>query len=454
MAFSKYALLLFVVMGLANCTNPSSIGTDFIGTDLISVTKVDSLTVSAQTVNPGAINVYQGQSNLSRYLCGNLNDDYFGSSRSEIYGQLRVRDNTRDFNYSSIDSVVLSLRYDSTSFYGNWENEDIDIQVYRLTEDIDAEADYTSDTSFMTEASPIGEILNFKAEPSEPVIIEIENNEGEIDTILVAPQLRIPIDISIGEEILEYDSLPLSDNEVFLQSFKGVKLAVESDNTMLAFRLITPETRMIVYYRNENDEPAEMNLSFTDRSAVIPRFSHNYEGSEVESFISEPVLGDSLLFLQSMAGVESQIELPDLSDYDNLELNHARLSFTVASDLPDNLTNLFPPVEQLTAIRTDEEGEIRLIIDAVLAESQAGSREFLEESFGGFINEVDISMGETIQQYSLSITQFVESVRQGEVEPVLRIRPRLKNVSAGRSIILGPGHSDYPMKLTLVFSTP
>jgi hypothetical protein len=454
MAFNKYGLLLFVVIALANCTNPSSIGTDFIGTDLISVTKVDSLAVQARTVAPGAINVYQNQSNLSRYLCGNLRDDYFGMSRSEIYGQLRVRDNTRDFNYSSIDSVVLSLRYDSTSFYGNWMNEEFDIEVFRLSESIDAESDYRSDTTFMSEAAPIGQRMNVKAEPSEPVVILFEDSDGEIDTVTVAPQLRIPIDARIGEEILAYDSLALSDNEVFLESFKGVKIAVESENTMLAFRLITPETRMIVYYRNEADEPAEMNLSFTDRSAVVPNFSHEFDGSISSSFVDQPQLGDSLIFTQSMAGIEAEIELPDLSDWDHLELNNASLSFTLAPDLPDNLTNLFPPAEQVTAIRTNEEGEIRLLTDAVLAESQAGSREFLEAAFGGFIQEVEQPNGPALQKYTISITQFVERVRTGEIDPVLRIRPRLKNVTAGRSIILGPGHSEYPMKFTLVFSTP
>jgi len=440
-------------MGIANCTNPSSIGTDFIGTDLISVTTVDSLSVRTKTVSPGPINVYQGQANLSRYLSGNLNDDYFGSSRSEIFGQLRVRDNTRNFNNSSIDSVVLSLRYDSTSFYGNWKNEEIDIQVFRLTESIDAEAEYTSDVSFMTEADPIGERMGFKAEPSKPVIIEFET-DGEIDTVAIAPQLRIPIDISIGEEILAYDSLPLSNNEVFLESFKGVKLAIESQNSMLAFRLITPETRMIIYYRNEDNDPAEMNLSFTDRSAVIPRFSHEYENSEVEAFIEQQDLGDSLIFTQSMAGVEAQIELPDLSDYDNLALNHASLSFTIAPDLPGNLTNLFPPARQLTGVRSDEEEDLLLIIDAILAESQAGSQEFLQETFGGFLKEEQLEDGNVRQHYDLFITQFVQRVRKGEVEPIFRIRPRLKNVSAGRSILLGPGHSEFPMKLTLVFSTP
>jgi hypothetical protein len=454
MSLNPYFLLLIVVVALLKCTNPSSIGTDFIGSDLISVTKVDSLQVKTKTTAPGAINVYQEQANLSRYLCGNLSDDYFGQSRAEIYGQLRVRDNTRNFNFSSIDSVVLSLRYDSTSFYGNWENETIDIEVFRLTESIDAEADYDSDAEFAAEMDPIGSRMGFKAEPSKPVVIDFEDSDGDIDTVTVAPQLRIPIDMSIAEEILSYDSLALSDNEVFLESFKGVKLAVESENSMLAFRLLTPETRMIVYYRNEDDDPAEMNLGFTDRSAVIPNFSHDYENSEVEPFIENETLGDSLIFTQSMAGVEAQFEFPDLSDYDNLELNHASISFTLAPDLPGNLTNLFPPSEQLTGVRVNENGDLRLLIDAVLAESQAGSQQFLEETFGGFIEEVEGPDGTIRQQYTLFITQFIESVRRGEVEPVFRIRPRLKNITSSRAILLGAGDDTNPVEFTLVFSSP
>lgn len=436
------------------CTTPTSIGTDFIGSDLIEVENIDSTRVSAKTVNPGPIEVYQGSSNLSRYLCGVLNDDYLGRSSSQIFGQLRVRDNSRNFAYSSIDSVVLSLRYDSTSFYGNWENESLDIEVYRLEEGIDAEADYTSAASFLTSASPIGSRSDFKAEPSTPVIIDFEDEDGNIDTVLIAPQLRIPIDKSIGEEILAYDSLALSDNEVFLESFNGLNLRVLSENTMLAFNLVTAETRMIVYYRNEMDEPAEMNLSFTDLSAVIPNFEHDPSAGIVDEFIENPDLGDSLLFTQSMAGVETEITFPDLSDWEDFEINHAALSFTIADDLAGNMTSLFPPVRQMTAIQEDEEGELRLIRDAAIAESQAGSEQFLREVLGGFVEEEELEDGRVLRHYTLFITQFVEEVRKGQVDPVFRLRPRLKNVTAERSILYGPGHSEYPMKLKLVFSTP
>jgi len=447
-------LLLLAVIALMKCTTPTSIGTDFIGSDLIEVENIDTTKVSAKTINPGPIDVYQGSSNLSRYLCGTLNDDYFGHSSSQVFGQVRVRDNSRNFEYSSIDSVVLSLRYDSTSFYGNWENESLDIEVYRLEESIDAEADYTSGASFLTSANPIGSRSDFKAEPSTPVIIDFEDKEGNIDTVLIAPQLRVPIDKSIGEEILAYDSLALSDNEVFLESFKGLNLRVLSENTMLAFNLVTPQTRMIVYYRNEMDEPAEMNLSFTDLSAVIPSFEHDFSSGIVDGFIENPNLGDSLLFSQSMAGVETEITLPDLSDWQDFEINHAALSFTVADDLPGNLTNLFPPIRQITAIRVDEDGELRLIRDVAIAESQAGSEQFLREVLGGFIEEEELEDGQVLRHYTLFITQFIDEVRRGQVEPVFRLRPRLKNITAERSILYGPGHSEYPMKLKLVFSTP
>jgi hypothetical protein len=95
-----------------------------------------------------------------------------------------------------------------------------------------------------------------------------------------------------------------------------------------------------------------------------------------------------------------------------------------------------------------------LIRDVAIAESQAGSELFLREVLGGFIEEEELEDGQVLRHYTLFITQFIDEVRRGQVEPVFRLRPRLKNITAERSILYGPGHSEYPMKLKLVFSTP
>ncbi len=446
--------VLLLATLLHACTKPVSIGTDFIDEDQINLVEVDTFSLLAKTIDPGAITLYDSVPSLTRYLAGNLSDPIFGNSSSQIFGQLRMAFPNVNFpDNATLDSVVLGLSYDSLFSYGNYLTEKIDVEVYRLTEDMQFEAEYDSDVSFMTESSPIGQKNNFIPQLGKKRVILVEVSAGEIDTVELDPQLRVRIDDAIGQEFLSYDSLTLANSDNFTDLFKGINVRINSNNSMIAFRLLSSNTNMTMYYKEADSIPRIFTLGFTSRSPVLPTFTHDFSAGSIDPFIGDYMLGDSLLFTQGMAGVEFEVEIPHISDVENSLVNHAQLSFTVA-ELPEDDLEVYPPVDQLTAVYQSPTNMDQnfLVSDAEAAEIESNSQAFIEEAFGGFISEEEVN-GMTLRHYSMKITLQVAEMIAGDVPNSIKIRPRLKSLIADRSVIYGPGHSKYPMKLKLYLST-
>lgn len=444
--------VLLLATLLHACTKPSSIGTDFIDDDMINVEVIDTVTFNAKTVNPGPIVIYDSVPTLSRYMAGNLDDPIFGKSSSQIFGQLRmVEPGIHYFENATLDSVVLSLGYDTSSTYGNFEDEAIDVEVYRLMEDMEFEAEYMSDQTFMTDNTPIGQQTGFVPNLTKERVIFVETEPGVIDTVTLSPRLRLQLDDAIGEEIMGYDSLTLTDSDNFIELFKGINVRVNSDNSMHAFNLLSGSSRLTIYYKEDDTLSRQFHLGFTNRSSLIPSYQHDFSSSAIESFIDNETDGDSLLFTQGMAGVDIELEFPYLSELENGSVNYAELTFTVA-ELPGDDLSIFPPVEQLTGVYEDDMGINRLVLDAFLAEVENNNPVFIEEAFGGFIQEEMVN-GQKLQHYSLKITNQVSRMLEGSIPEKIKIRPRLKNIQADRVVIYGPGHSEHPMEFKLFLST-
>ena len=455
-------LLLSVLLAatlLHACTKPVPIGEDFVEDDQIDVLEVDTFSLVTRTINPGPIIIYDSLPSLSSYLAGNLTDPIFGQSSSQIFGELRMVFPGGEFpENASLDSVVLGLAYDTLNAFGNYQSEKIDVSVYRLTEDMEFKQRYFSDASFMTESAPIGQLEDFVPLLRKNVQIYQEDRNGNIDTITLPPQLRLRIDDAIGEEFLSYDTTVLDNNEAFTEMFKGINLRVDSENSMIAFRLLSQNATMTMFYKEADTIPRSFTLAFTLEtdnfsrgSALLPTFSHDHSNAPIEDFIDNEEMGDSLLFTQGMAGVEFEVEIPYIQNIDNNLVNYAELTFTVA-ELPEDNSMLFAPVDQLTAVYQDEEQDNRLVVDALLAEFENNRKEFIQEAFGGYVQEKDEN-GVTLHHYSMKLTTQVARMLDEEVPNKIIIRPRLKSRTASRVVVYGPGHSEYPMKFKTYLTT-
>ena len=175
-------------------------------------------------------------------------------------------------------------------------------------------------------------------------------------------------------------------------------------------------------------------------STKVISYTHDYAGSEIEPFIEDPALGDSLLFLQGYSGVNAKVTLNDLSNLQDVIINRAELE--VFGTILDEDKEFYPLPEQLIAAEIVDE-ELSLV------------RDF---SFSTSVGNVSLSGGdkedfeENIYQYKLNLSTHFQEIVDGDAsnEIILRLFPKPSNVR--RMAIFGPGHSTYPMKLVITYT--
>ena len=439
------ALSFLAVLSLANsCSRPTPIGADLLEQDRANVLFTDTINLITSSVSEDSVLTYSSDitRQLGRYLCGQFDDPVFGQTNSDIYTQFRYGSTgAPDFSASNIrlDSVVLLLAYDTLGFYGDTTLPQ-SIEIYRVTETMDSSDTYFSNATFTTESTPIGAINNFMPEPTSSVVLE----DMDGDTIsTIDPHLRIRLDDSFGMLLL--DTANYESQEVFMEAFKGLQIrATQTAEAMMGFRLLGPVssvTRLSVFF-TENDT-VELNYNFivSEVAVKLASFEHDYVGTDIPPFIDDTQLGDSILFLQGMAGPNIKIEIPGSQQLGNIIVNKAELEFTVATHPDDDMMN-FPPARNIIISRKDTDGDLVLINDVL----------FNFAAFGGIAEEVDDGNGNMVTKYKFNISSHFQEMVNGNLPDPLFLRIFGKQETASRVVFYGPGHSQFPAKLNLAYT--
>ena len=252
---------------------------------------------------------------VSTGLVGTYRDSVFGEATSSIYLQPLLSSNALVFGESdeqlTVDSVILSVEY--ASHFGDTSISQT-FEAYRLTEKLDFESNYYSDTSIQREASPLGS-LNFTPSPNKSVSFSQPNNIGNIDTVTVSAQIRIPLDTALGREIIsKQGQSELANNDNFTDFFKGIHLTpstgsmfMNNQAAILYFRLTATNTKMTIYYTSVNgqNETSKKAVDFPINTSSVRfnTFKHDYTGSAVESALQNPSTPSNFAFTEAMAGL-------------------------------------------------------------------------------------------------------------------------------------------------------
>jgi len=446
-----------------SCNEPSVIGGEVIDPDRPDVESTDTLTIIATSVRGDSVQTFDDLQLLSTYLCGNLGDPILGNSQAIINTQIRLS-GTPDTSVflgiptgeSELDSAVFVLAFDTLSYYGN-DSSLQDISVFMLDEDMDNNETYFSDRDFAA-TELLGSVQINPRFPDRNLPITITNN-GVLDTIFPA-QLRvsIPKNHPLFEDYLwNENSLIYYQNDTsLLDVFKGVKIQADTTmptDLMMAFNLRSPLSGMYLYYRSgigtSEVDTVRYRFQINENAAQMVHFRNNTTGSFVSDFINNEGNGDSLLFMQGMAGLDSRISIPYAENLDNAIINQAQLVVTVATKLMDD-EDVFhdDPIQQLLIVAKSADGELEFISDvdaSILAQNIPGV-------FGGDVKSVTKN-GVSIRQYKMNITDHFQDMVDG-ITPSndIFITAVPKGQSANRSIIFGPGHSTYPVKLNITYT--
>jgi Domain of unknown function (DUF4270) len=458
----KSISILTIISVFLSCAEPTSIGSEL--QESVNALSTDTLTIRMMTVPEDSVKVFDSNQNaaFSTFLCGNYMDELMGKTEASIFSQLRLTSPPPDAFYaengSILDSVVLHLPYNFNSFYGDTKAS-YTFEVYQMTEDMDKGDTYYSNKTFQYDPTPIG-TLTFTPPASTDTIDYVfpETETGSVlinDTSQLVNHLRIPLINSFGNIFtsLAEDNEILTETSDLLTFLKGIHIrSVQADDPgMLAFRLdelvssSSPGAGMTFYYHYPSitgDSILHRRYSLytnsTDNQYMAKTTSVTTEYlPEVENTFDMPVLGDDVAYIQALTGPNIKFEIPNVSAFRNTIINKAELVITVAS-AEDSLRRT-PP--QIVVATRSGDGTYQVTDDVLFA---------LGRGFGVFGGQEE-EIG-NLRQYRFNLSAVFQELVDIENEP-LYLRIFLKQEQVSRMTVFGPEHSQYPAKITLVYTT-
>lgn len=187
---------------------------------------------------------------------------------------------------------------------------------------------------------------------------------------------------------------------------------------------------------------------FRFRIDRFSNFEHDYTGSPVEQFIDgTEEAGDSLFFVQGMAGLNGTIDISAVQQYSGFLINKAEIELTVA-EMPEYDLENYPPISIYGANYELESGSLLAIQDLDLI------REFGFEAFGGELFEEEIN-GEKVMKLKFNVTNHVKNyIENPMIGSKIVLNSLFDSETPNRTVFYGAGHSKYPAKLNISFTKP
>ena len=385
----KNAAFYILLTVLFACNDPDIIGLDLPGSARFTITNdsIDNFTI--KTVSEDSLRSDESQ-NL---LLGQINDPIFGENKGSFCTQMLLTNNNIDaINGIEVDSVFLT--YSISDHYGDLnESEDLEINVYRLSEDIYKDSNYYSDESF--NYNPNNLVTNYFI------------NEGDSST---SSFINIQLDNSFGEMIMnETGGSNMIDNVAFLEFFKGLYLEATASNTILYLNPIADKSRFSIYYHEiEGDTALSFDFELGGDATRINMFNKK-DINDITPDVNE-------IFIQSMAGYKAEFDFTNLEEIQTKCLGKSINRVTIDFEAFEN--NDYPLHEKLYLLRENNEGKIVFLTD------------FTIEGEGHFGGEFDNNT------YSFNITRyFVQLLTNDQYTNKLYLVPVLGSANANRTIL-------------------
>lgn len=327
--FLKSTILLVsvVILFLSSCKEPAEMGVDKYSNQAVVPFFNDTTSIIAFSCKEDSIKTDEGTYNL----VGSYKDPFFGTTEAAFAFQVLPTTTTTFNDATTLDSVVLRLYYSASQ--GNVSTP-ITLQIHELTEKLNVSNTYYSSHTIQYDATPIA---NYSFTP-----------EGFISNKTAMPYLQIKLDNALAQKIITLKN----DSANFFAGFKGllVKAVSAIDGSIISFNLKSASTELDIFY---NDSLIQR-YSVNSQCAYLNMYNHN-NYSDANPLLKKQIIdkdtlaGDSLLFIQSMAGVKFKIYFPFIKSWleKNIAVSNAELVIPIASD--DILT--YAPPAQLSIFR-------------------------------------------------------------------------------------------------------
>lgn len=367
---SFYISLILFFASLHSCNQLDEVGYSLLpDEDKLQVFETDTLNILLKNqLSPDSLDSYK----VSKALLGSYTDPIFGETKAEfvtelIPGAAYYLDHTS----MTVDSLFLYLAYNDTinenTAYGDVEVP-INFSIHMLNKELDSmvyASNYDMTGNYEQEAIYQG---NFK--------INVE------DTIL-----KIQLPLSLGEKIMALDTIEGISN--FKKTIPGLYFKVDgsSNNSLCIFNISSSYSRLNMHYSvNDTTQKTATFKMYNEFSTNFNLFQHNYSGTGIESAISSNALEDSSLYIQSMNGSRTVIELKNINSFKGKIINQAEIFFPI--DI-NSKYNVYHPVQNLL----------------LLVENSEGNLEYMSEDNGIGADYDTINIG-----YNFNITRYFQSL--------------------------------------------
>lgn len=363
---AKYKFVIgFVgmVMTLWSCTNDiNDLGKNLLlPGDLIHVRTYSEKNIKAYTVSDANQRTDEPEFNL----LGTFNDPLFGKTTSDFACQFRLTGYPDFSKNAQPDSLVLYMYYKEV--YGSILTP-LRLKVYELASDLSLDNKYYQDVNLKAIAK--SEVLAEKTYLPKFKLDSLTNKYGSTkknpkDTVL--QEIGIRMNQKLIQKLMAADSLTWSDNDRFMNYFKG--LYIESGDlntggaalkiaTIPKASTIAQSTYLVLHYHNSEKDLLYYSYGINENAARVSRFTHDYSKTAFAAHLDKTDVQDSLIYLQTTGGLRSKILIPNLGtwrDSTNFAINKAELVFQVDSTITDLAK--FLPSEQLVLTAIDKDGK-------------------------------------------------------------------------------------------------
>jgi hypothetical protein len=299
-----------------------------------------------------------------------------------------------------------------------------------MTESIEDSVTY-SNQMFDVDQDVVGEISAFT-----PNLVDSVNIKGEKHP----PLLRIRLDDSFGQKFIDAAGSPVyHSDEAFRSFFKGLHISASKSNGGKAIVLFDPYpvnseniTKLTLYYHDAQDTSKSIDFLTYRIGTYIQfanRYVHDYSNATAAPYISNPdtISGDSLIFIQGMAGLNTKLMVPYLNTLGTVFINKAELVITESSEYK---SSVFDPPTKLSVFEVNDNGSI----GALLVEG----------------NKETDSQG---THYRLNLSRYYQKMVRDTAENAIYIAAGNRWHAPNRFVAGGSSHSKYALKLNLTYAT-
>lgn len=426
--FSFISLFLVAFSFLNSCNKNEELGLNVQPSeDLLNVFFTKSIPITAHTVYEDSVRSDETTYNLA----GSYLDPVFGLTTAGAYTQFRLTTTSVGYGTNAhCDSIVLSLAYQG--FYGDTSSY-LHLNVFEISDDFYYDNNYYSNDVLGVYKNNLAD-FNFKPNFKDSITV---------GSVKYAPHFRVKLKNSLGQKFIDASGTSdLADNTAFLKFFKGLYITtnnVSSGGAILYFNFLSSISKLTMYFHNDEDT-LSYNFVINSDCARFNKFNHN-KFSQANQDLKlqlkgDTAKGDSLLYIQAMAGTKIKLKFPEainLNDLGKIAINKAELVLKVE----DNSTDTYSPPEKLILSKINNDGTLSFIADYAYGDAY----------YGG-------SYSSTTKEYRFNVSKHIQdALLKGSFEDQgLFILVSGAAVKSNRVVIKGSKRSEDNLRLEIIYT--